>query len=110
MKIDGLPSGTRYTVTESDNSGYRVSSSGADGEILPGVELTASFNNYRGGSGGGGGSTPDPKPQEEPTPDDSLPQTGQNWMLPFLLAIAGGALVATGTWMSRRKGRKHDDP
>lgn len=110
MKIDGLPGTTRYTVTESDNSGYRVSSSGADGEILPGVERTASFNNYRGGSGGGGGSTPDPKPQEEPTPDDSLPQTGQNWMLPFLLAAAGGALVATGTWMSRRKGRKHDDP
>lgn len=112
MKIDGLPGGTRYTVTESDNAGYRVSYAGTAGEILPGVELTASFNNYRGGGGsdgGGGGTPPDPKPEEDPTPDDSLPQTGQNWMLPLLLAIAGGALVATGTWMNRRKRRERHD-
>ena len=113
MRIDCLPGGTQYTVTESDNAGYRVTATGASGEIQAGVELTAAFGNYR---GGGGGSDPDPDPDPKPhrdpdppkphQPTTPLPHTGQNWLLPLLLAAGGSVLIGTGVWMNRKKRRR----
>ena len=60
----GLPAGTGYTVSESDNSGYTVTvnntnATAAAGAIGAGETALAAFNNYKSG-GGGGGSDPDP--------------------------------------------------
>ncbi len=60
----GLPAGTGYTVSESDNSGYTVTVNNTDeavatGAIVAGETVIAAFNNYKSG-GGGGGSDPDP--------------------------------------------------
>ncbi|MDO4267833.1 MAG: DUF5979 domain-containing protein [Eubacteriales bacterium] len=52
----GLPHGITYTVGESNNSGYRVTSSGAEGTIPEGGTAAVLFNNHR--SGGGGGNDP----------------------------------------------------
>ena len=47
----GLPAGIRYTVTESDNSGYTVTAAGETGTIEADKTATAAFHNYRGGGG-----------------------------------------------------------
>ena len=115
MRIDCLPGGTQYSVTESGNAGYRVTATGAAGEILPGVELTAAYGNYRGGGGSGSDSDPDPDPDPTPggdpdpsqpeEPNPALPHTGQNWLIPLLLAAGGSVLISAGWWMNRRKRR-----
>ncbi len=46
----GLPAGTRYTVEESDNSGYTVTASGDTGTIEAGKTSAAAFRNDRDGS------------------------------------------------------------
>lgn len=51
VTASGLPAGIRYTVTESDNSGYTVTAAGDTGTIEAGKTATATFHNYRGGSG-----------------------------------------------------------
>ena len=48
VTIPNIPDGTHYTVKESDNVGYRVSTSGAQGTIRAGESVTAAFLNSRG--------------------------------------------------------------
>ena len=48
VTIPNIPDGTHYTVKESDNAGYRVSTSGAQGTIRAGESVTAAFLNSRG--------------------------------------------------------------
>ena len=80
------------------------------------MELTAAFENYRGGGGYHPRPDPDPDPDPtkdpeplDPTPVDPLPHTGQNWILPIFLAAGGGLLIGAGTWINRReRGRHHD--
>ena len=92
--IRQLPGGTVYQVAESDNSGYRVTQSGASGVIAAGKELTAQFTNYR-----GGGGTWD---ETDPPPGD-LPHTGQNWALPVALAFGGIVALSLGFCSGRRR-------
>ena len=52
--------------------------------------------------------TPD-TPDEPDQPDEpGLPQTGQQWLLAGLLAVAGAALVVTGLWYKTRYRGKHE--
>lgn len=95
-RITELPGNTAYRVEESDNAGYRVTRAGASGLIQPGAEVQASFNNYRGGGGGGKDPDPDPDPPE-------IPETGQNWLLPGLLALSGILALGLGIFPGRRK-------
>ncbi len=103
--VDRLPNGTSYQVTESDNKGYRVIQSGTTGTISAGLVMTAEFTNHRSGY-----SDPDdpPAPKDPPTTDngqppvEELPHTGQNWLLPILLALAGAGALGWGL-ISRRK-------
>lgn len=66
--ISSIPTGTKYAVAESDNSGYTVTVNNtadvaATGTIMAGETAVAAFNNYKsGGGGGGGGETSDPSP------------------------------------------------
>lgn len=53
----GLPVGIAYTVTESDNAGYTVTSTGDTGIVKAGEILQVMFENYKGSSGGGGGGS-----------------------------------------------------
>ncbi|MDO4664450.1 MAG: DUF5979 domain-containing protein, partial [Erysipelotrichaceae bacterium] len=50
----GLPAGVSYIVTESDNAGYTVTSTGNTGIIKTGEILQVMFENYKDSSGGGG--------------------------------------------------------
>ena len=64
--ISSIPTGTKYAVAESDNSGYTVTVNNtadvaATGTIMAGETAVAAFNNYKSG-GGGGGETSDPSP------------------------------------------------
>ena len=52
----GLPAGIKYTVAESDNSGYSVTSTGETGTIPEGQKATAAFDNYKSGGGSSGGN------------------------------------------------------
>ena len=54
---EDLPAGISYTVTESDNEGYTVTASGAEGMIPENAEAEAVFNDYKGSSSGGGDNT-----------------------------------------------------
>lgn len=62
FRIDRIPEGASYTVTERDKSGYRqVSKDGDTGVIHAGETAAAQFVNQKkpgGGGGGGGGTTP----------------------------------------------------
>ena len=49
MKATGLPAGIRYTVTESDNAGYTVTSTGETGSIVAGDTAVVVFNNHKSG-------------------------------------------------------------
>lgn len=53
MKASGLPAGIRYTVAESDNAGYTVTSSGETGSIMAGETAVALFNNHMSGGDSG---------------------------------------------------------
>lgn len=97
----GLPAGTGYSVTESDNEGYTVTVNGttdkeAAGTITANDTAFAGFNNYK----SGGGSDPDP---EEPAPakvmlsaqktlDGSLP-VGSDYS--FVLKDENGRVIQT---------------
>mgnify|MGYP000560177446 CR=1 FL=1 len=88
LTIQGLPDKAAYTVTESDNAGYSVTASGQAGEISNDHTAEAGFRNYRGGGGGRDDDDDDPPPPKKPP---EIPETGMNWVLPALLALAGGA-------------------
>ena len=47
----GLPAGITYTVTESDNAGYTVTSTGETGTIIADETAAAHFNNHKSGGG-----------------------------------------------------------
>ena len=49
----GLPAGIRYTVTESGNAGYTVTSTGETGSIPAGDTAVALFNNHKSGEDSG---------------------------------------------------------
>ena len=60
QRLDGIPAGVTYTVTESDNAGYTVtvnntSEPSATGKIVAGKTVTVTFNNHK-----DGGYTPGP--------------------------------------------------
>lgn len=89
-----LPAGIRYTVTESDNSGYTVTAAGEAGTIEADKTATAAFHNYRGGSGGGGGGND----------DNDIDVTVQKvWKLDN-----GGTAADSVTVMLRRNGTEYD--
>ena len=52
----GLPAETTYTVTESDNAGYMVTSTGDIGTIKAGKTVQVQFENYKDSSSSGGSS------------------------------------------------------
>ena len=52
-KAVGLPAGLRYTVTESGNAGYTVTSTGETGSIPAGDTAVALFNNHKSGDDSG---------------------------------------------------------
>lgn len=113
ITISELPGNAAYQFTESDNTGYQVSSTGASGTVLPGSTISASFENYRGG-GGGGGHDPDPDPDprhDHPTPssDPELPYTGQDWRTVGLLSAGGVILLSLGLFR-RRKDHEPSQP
>ncbi len=118
LVIRDLPHGAGYQIVEGDNAGYRVTQLNATGVIQAGVLSQASFTNYRGNPGGGDGGSDDrdppprlspPSHSQEPTPStpprEELPHTGQNWLLPALLGVAGLASVGMGLYRRRRDGR-----
>lgn len=78
----GLPGGIRYTVTESDYTGYIVTASGDTGVIEPGKAAVASFNNQLDPTGPANPNLPD------------LPQTGDNSRLTLYLALLCVSLLA----------------
>lgn len=111
ITIIELPGNAAYQFTESDNTGYQVSSTGASGTVLPGSTISASFENYRGG-GGGGGHDPDPDPRHDhptPSPDPELPYTGQDWRTVGLLSAGGVILLSLGLFR-RRKDHEPSQP
>ena len=111
ITISELPGNAAYQFTESDNTGYQVSSTGASGTVLPGSTISASFENYRGG-GGGGGHDPDPDPRHDhptPSPDPELPYTGQDWRTVGLLSAGGVILLSLGLFR-RRKDHEPSQP
>lgn len=113
ITISKLPGNAAYQFTESDNTGYQVSSTGASGTVLPGSTISASFENYRGG-GGGGGHDPDPDPDPRhdhptPSPDPELPYTGQDWRTVGLLSAGGVILLSLGLFR-RRKDHEPSQP
>ena len=83
-QIDGLPHKASYKVEEINPGSYYVKKYNSAGVLEAGKEMTARFVN----------ST---KP--------SLIQTGQNWILPLTLAIAGMTLALTGVLFFRKKRR-----
>ena len=106
LTIQGLPDKAAYTVTESDNAGYSVTASGQAGEISNDHTAEAGFRNYRGGGGGRDDDDDDPPPPKKPP---EIPETGMNWVLPALLALAGGALLALGLRPGKKKtGEDHE--
>ena len=69
FRIDGIPAGASYQVTEIERSGYALSSSEGDTGVIPyGISAEALFVNRKKSSGGGNhhGGSGDPKPSEEP--------------------------------------------
>ena len=60
---EGLPDGTEYTVTESGNGGYEVTSKGETGVIAAGETVKAAFTNTK-------EEEPDPGPDPGPGPSD----------------------------------------
>ena len=53
-----LPTGTSYTVKETDNEGYRVTMTNDTGTIEQGKTIGCVFTNHRSSGGGGGSSRP----------------------------------------------------
>ena len=76
LRIDSLPNGTAYQVTETEanRDGYTTTMSGDAGTITGEETSHAKFVNDK--PGGGGGATPTPRPSESPTPSESLEPSG----------------------------------
>ena len=69
FRINGIPAGTTYTVTELETSGYSLDSkTGDDGVIMEDVIARAEFVNRKKSSGGGGGGGGHNTPQEPTSP------------------------------------------
>ena len=131
-----LPGGSAYAVTETDDKGYRQSSTGAEGSIPAGGKAESVFTNYRGGSSGGGNGgssgtgrpgitvyipdaktpgsniTPVPEPANMDQPEiinetGPLPQTGQLWWPVILLGSLGGILLIAGAVFDKKNRGKN---
>lgn len=76
LRIDSLPNGTAYQVTEAEanRDGYTTTMSGDAGTITGEGTSYAKFVNDK--PGGGGGATPTPRPSESPTPSESPEPSG----------------------------------
>ena len=97
ITASGLPAGIRYTVTESDNSGYTVTTAGDTGTIEADKTATATFHNYRGGSGSSDNNDNDDD-------DDDINVTAQKiWKLDN-----GRTAPDSITVMLRKNGREYD--
>lgn len=97
ITASGLPAGIRYTVTESDNSGYTVTAAGDTGTIEADKTATATFHNYRGGSGSSDNNDNDDD-------DDDINVTVQKiWKLDN-----GRTAPDSITVMLRKNGREYD--
>lgn len=72
VTAQGIPAGINYTVEESDNDGYTVTSSGAIGTIKDGVTAVAEFNNEK--SGNHDNEPPEPPEPEKPEPEEPKPE------------------------------------
>lgn len=132
-----IPGGSAYVVTETDDKGYRQSSTGAEGNIPAGGKAESVFTNYRGGSTGGGGNggsggtgrpgitvyipdartpgsniTPVPEPANMDQPEiinetGPLPQTGQLWWPVILLGSLGEILLIAGAVFDKKNRGKN---
>lgn len=132
-----IPGGSAYVVTETDDKGYRQSSTGSEGNIPAGGKAESVFTNYRGGSTGGGGNggsggtgrpgitvyipdaktpgsniTPVPEPANMDQPEiinetGPLPQTGQLWWPVILLGSLGGILLIAGAVFDKKNRGKN---
>ena len=76
----GLPVGVSYTVAESGNEGYTVTSAGETGTIVGRQTAQAVFNNHKDRAAA---------PEETPMPGGEIPKTGDtnNLALYGLLAL-----------------------
>jgi len=85
--ITDIPAEMKYTVTESDNSGYTVTKSGDTGTIKAEETATAAFNNYK----AGGGSSHHYYPNPTPIPPIIVnpPKTGDMTIWQSILAFLG---------------------
>ena len=94
VTITGLPEGTKYTVTESEASGYTVKSSNETGTIAGDSTITASFENEKSSI-----------PGADSTSEDS-PGTGDNSNLILWIALAAMSLACIAvsvTAIARKK-------
>lgn len=114
-----IPAGTGYTVEESDNAGYTVTSSGTTGTIENGVTAAANFHNYKSGPVY---DVDEPAKPTEPTKPitpakpskpissiDGSPNTGDEtnpalWLA--LMSVSGiGIISMLAAFRLRRKGK-----
>ena len=109
VKAVGLPINLKYEVTESGNSGYRVTKSGDQGIIPEGETAIAEFTNHKSSGGGGGGNngggsgggknfinTETPAPQPE-TPGDKPETPGNEPPVPwYKLPVMGDEQFGPG--------------
>ena len=119
MTGQDIPAGTGYTVEESDNAGYTVTSSGTTGTIENGVTAAANFHNYKSGPVY---DVDEPAKPTEPTKPitpakpskpissiDGSPNTGDEtnpalWLA--LMSVSGiGIISMLAAFRLRRKGK-----
>lgn len=86
-----LPADIRYTVTESDNEGYTVTTNGDTGVIRDGKTAVAAFTNTKDSEAPNQPGTPD-VPSNPGTPDRP-PKTGDTMNLALWLSLMGLSLA-----------------
>ena len=89
ITIVNIPAGVNYTVTESDNTGYRVYKSGNTGTIADGKTATAKFTNTK----------------------SSVPITGENSAMELGIGLMGAAVLGIAVILflavRKRRGAAH---
>ncbi len=93
----GIPAGTGYTVEESDNAGYTVTSSGAAGTIENGVTAVAEFNNHKSGN--------PPDGPTEPTTPNTRDEANLTLWLALTIVSGIGIILILATSQLRQKGK-----
>lgn len=114
MTAQGIPADIGYTVEESDNSGYTVSSSGETGTIENGLTAVAEFNNKKSENyhnnepGEPTDSTKPTKPAKPTSSVEKLPGTGDeaNLTLWITLAVLSGIVIIVVFAVSRLRRKR----